>query len=99
MGKVWCTAGGGEAVISIMRVPRADGFLYCITLRFGVYCICLYDCVSAIFDICGNLATLAYPEIMLRSQDNDAYHGIESELGSGSGRRMIARAGKATILL
>jgi hypothetical protein len=44
------------------------------------------------------LALLRYPEIMLRSQDNDAYQGIE-EAGSESGRRMVARAGKATIML
>jgi hypothetical protein len=52
----------------IMRFPRADGFLYCITLRFGVYCVCLYDTVSGVFDVVGSVTTLMYPEIMLRSQ-------------------------------
>jgi hypothetical protein len=51
-----------------MRFPRADGFLYCITLRFGVYCVCLYDTVSGVFDVVGSVTTLMYPEIMLRSQ-------------------------------
>ena len=51
-----------------MSFPRADGFLYCITLRFGVYCVCLYDTVSGVFDIVGSVTTLMYPEIMLRSQ-------------------------------
>lgn len=51
-----------------MSFPRADGFLYCITLRFGVYCVCLYDTVSGVFDVVGSVTTLMYPEIMLRSQ-------------------------------
>ena len=32
-------------------------------------------------------------------QDNDAYHDIETDATSGAGRRMMARAGKATIML
>eukprot|EP00802_Teleaulax_amphioxeia_P026601 Tamp_27715.p1 GENE.Tamp_27715~~Tamp_27715.p1 ORF type:complete len:235 (+),score=35.81 Tamp_27715:19-723(+) len=82
-----------------MRIPRAEGFLYCITLRFGVYSVCLYDVVSGVFDVVGSIATLVYPEIMLRSQDNDAYHDIETDATSGAGRRMMARASRATIML
>ena len=34
----------------------------------GVYYVCLYDVVSGVFDVVGSIATLVYPEIMLRSQ-------------------------------
>jgi len=32
-------------------LPRAEGFLYCITLRFGVYIIALFDFVSGIMTL------------------------------------------------
>jgi hypothetical protein len=34
----------------------------------GVYCLCLYDVISAVFDIAGTIANMLYPDIMLRSQ-------------------------------
>ena len=33
----------------MLEVPRAEGFLYCITLKFGVYIVCLFDIFSSIF--------------------------------------------------
>ena len=35
----------------MVALPRAEGFLYCITLRFGVYLIALFDFVSGIMTL------------------------------------------------
>jgi hypothetical protein len=47
-----------------MEIPRADSFIYCISLKFGVNIICLMDIVASIFS-CINLSIiLVYPEIL-----------------------------------
>ena len=33
----------------MLEIPRTEGFLYCITLKFGVYIICSFDVFSSIF--------------------------------------------------
>lgn len=48
------------------RCNSSDAFVVC--HMPGVYCVCLYDVVSSIFDIVGTVLSMMYPEIMLRSQ-------------------------------
>ena len=89
----------GKARVAAMRLPRADGFLFFITLRFGVYFCCMFDAVSAVFDIITTATVLAYPDLMRRAQDNDAFHGATGEAGGEIGKRILARAGRATLTL
>ena len=45
-------------------LPRADGFLYCITLQFGSYIICLVDMSYSMFQIIGLGWVLADPKLL-----------------------------------
>lgn len=33
----------------MFEIPKAEGFLYCITLKFGVYLVCLFHIFSSVF--------------------------------------------------
>ncbi len=47
-------------------IPRADGFLYCITLKFGVYIICLIDVFFSIFTCIGFVLMLVDPNMLVQ---------------------------------
>ena len=54
----------GQCVQRMLEIPRTQGFLYCITLKFGVYIICSFDVFSSIF-VCFSLTlVLLNPNII-----------------------------------
>ena len=51
----------------MLEFPRTQGFLYCITLKFGVYIICSFDVFSSIF-VCISLGlVLLNPNILAQT--------------------------------
>uniref|UniRef100_A0A7S0NCN1 Uncharacterized protein n=1 Tax=Hanusia phi TaxID=3032 RepID=A0A7S0NCN1_9CRYP len=79
--------------------PLADGFFFCITLRFGAYAIALLDFVSSIFLFISCCVELANPEIVSRHADNSAFGAIgtgHTEFGSN---RIMMRSSRAFLLL
>ena len=50
----------------MVDIPRADGFLYCITLKFGVYIICLIDVFFSIFGCVGLFLIMVDPKMLVQ---------------------------------
>ncbi len=48
----------------MFEIPRAEGFLYCITLKFGAYIICLIDVFFSIFNCFGFVLMLVDPNML-----------------------------------
>jgi hypothetical protein len=54
----------------MLEIPRTQGFLYCITLKFGVYIICSFDVFSSIF-VCFSLGlVLLNPNIIAETNSH-----------------------------
>ncbi|KAJ1495184.1 hypothetical protein T484DRAFT_1763119 [Baffinella frigidus] len=69
-----------------VALPRAEGFLYCITLRFGVYLIALFDFVSGIMTLGSFLLLMMLdPDFASKDAGSLLHEPGSSALGSGTG--------------